>query len=225
MMISEDVETMGFENMTLSQRISDEIATKISEGVFRPGDRLLEVELTKEFGTSRAPIREALFILEKDGIVERIPRRGVFVKKRLKKELLDLYEVVYRLLEIALGKVMETYTKEQLLELQSLIIQMEETLEGKKIKTCFKLLEELQFKFFEQSGNIVLQDLYLKINIQLLPFRYISLSHPSSMEHSIAEYKLIVDGLEEHDLEKVHTTLRKKEKRALSVLEKVVDEQ
>jgi DNA-binding GntR family transcriptional regulator len=225
MKISEDVETMGFENMTLSQRISDEIATKISEGVFRPGDRLLEVELTKEFGTSRAPIREALFILEKDGIVERIPRRGVFVKKRLKKELLDLYEVVYRLLEIALGKVMETCTKEQLMEFRHLVNQMEGTLEGKKTKTYFKLLEELQFKFFEQSGNVVLQDLYLKINIQLLPFRYISLSHPSSMEHSIEEYKLIVTGLEENDIAKVHTTLRKKEKRALTILEKVVDGQ
>ncbi|MBT2689840.1 GntR family transcriptional regulator [Bacillus sp. ISL-47] len=216
---------MSFENTTLSQRISEEIAIKISEGALKPGDRLLELELTKEFGTSRAPIREALFILEKDGIVERVPRKGVFVKKRTKKELLDLYEVVYRLLEIALTKLMDSRTDVQLKKIENLIIKMEETLEGNKVKQCFDLLEELQKDFFVFSGNTVLEDLYMRINSQLIPFRYISLSYPTSMEHSIREYSEIMAGLKEKDLTRILETLKRKEKRALTVLEKFVDNQ
>ncbi|CAM3710603.1 GntR family transcriptional regulator [Aeromicrobium ponti] len=216
---------MSFENTTLSQRISEEIAIKISEGALKPGDRLLELELTKEFGTSRAPIREALFILEKDGIVERVPRKGVFVKKRTKKELLDLYEVVYRLLEIALTKLMDSRTDEQLKKIENLIIKMEETLEGNKVKQCFDLLEELQKDFFVFSGNTVLEDLYMRINGQLIPFRYISLSYPTSMEHSIREYSEIMAGLKEKDLKNILDSLKRKEKRALAILEKFVDSQ
>jgi len=216
---------MSFENTTLSQRISEIIAIKISEGALKPGDRLLELELTEEFGTSRAPIREALFILEKDGIVERVPRKGVFVKKRTKKELLDLYEVVYRLLEIALAKLNDSCTDEQLEEIGNLIIKMGETLEGNKVKQCFDLLEELQKNLFIFSGNTVLEDLYMRINSQLIPFRYISLSYPTSMEHSIREYNEILNGLKEKNLNKIHESLKRKEKRALAILEKFVNDQ
>jgi DNA-binding GntR family transcriptional regulator len=214
---------MDIENMTLSQRIAQAIATRISEGTLKPGDRLLEIEMTESFGTSRAPIREALFILEKDGIVERIPRRGVFVKKHTKKELYDLYEVVYRLLEIALQKVMDTTEESELRRLNSLITEMEKTIQGNKIKKCFHLLEELQLEFFLLSNNDVLKDLYLKMNNQLIPFRYISLSHPSSLERSTKEYREIIKGLFEKDLEKIYYNLKKKEKRALTILENVVD--
>lgn len=214
---------MSFDNATLSQRISEAIAIRVSEGKLKPGDRLLEIELTKEFGTSRAPIREALFILERDGIVERVPRKGVFVKKRTKKELFDLYEVVYRLLEIALTKLMTLYTDEQSQQLEGIIVQMEETLKEKEIKKCFSLLEELQLKFFVFSNNEVLSDLYMKINSQLIPFRYISLSHPTSMERSVAEYNEILKGLKDKDLTRILTSLKRKEERALSILEKYVD--
>ncbi|WP_264739032.1 GntR family transcriptional regulator [Cytobacillus firmus] len=216
---------MSFENTTLSQRISEEIAIKISEGALKPGDRLLELELTKEFGTSRAPIREALFILEKEGIVERVPRKGVFVKKRTKKELIDLYEVVYRLLEIAITKLKDSRTDEQLKKIENLINNMGETLEGNKVKQCFDLLEELQKDFFIFSGNTVLEDLYMRINSQLIPFRYISLSYPTSMDHSIGEYQEILIGLKEKDLQKILASLKRKEKRALAILEKFVDSQ
>jgi DNA-binding GntR family transcriptional regulator len=215
---------MGFENITLSQRISGEIAMKISEGMIKPGERLLENDLLKQFGTSRAPIREALFILEKDGVVERIPRRGVFVKKRTKKELKDLYGTVYGLLEIALKKVIDLYSNKELDELCNLIEKMEDTIEEKKVKRCFELLEEFQLRLFEISNNLVLRDLYLKINTSLMSFRYISLSYPSSLERSVEEYREIVKGLEMKDIDKVLTSLKKKETRALSILEKIVED-
>lgn len=213
---------IDFENITLSQKIAETIAVQIAEGKLKPGERLLENELTEVFGTSRAPIREALYILEKEDIVERIPRRGVFVKKHTKKELLDLYDAVYRLTEIALQKGMEQATEQQLQELQNLVNEMEATIQTREVKKCFGLLEELQKKFFDLSNNEVLKELYLKLNNRLIPFRYISLSHPSSLEKSVAEYKEIVGGLAEKSHERVIANLRIKEKRALSVLEKVV---
>jgi DNA-binding GntR family transcriptional regulator len=211
-----------FENITLSQKIAEAIALQIAEGKIKPGERLLENELTDIFGTSRAPIREALYILEKEGIVERLPRRGVFVKKHTKKELFDLYDAVYRLTEIALQKGMDIATEEQLANLKKLVSQMETNIQNRDVKKFFVLLRDLHIQFFDLSNNEVLKDLYLKLNNRLTPFRYISLSHPSSLEKSIAEYKEILKGLEEKDIERIVSNLRIKEQRALSVLEKVV---
>lgn len=219
-----DFESLGFENVTLSQKIAQAIADQIAEGKIKPGERLLEHELTAAFGTSRAPIREALYILEKEGIVERIPRRGVFVKRYSSRELFDLYDVVYRLEEIALQKVIQHASDEQLDELEKLIDQMALMVTGRNVKKFYSILEELHVKFFDLSNNLVLKELYLKINNQLRPFRYISLSYPSSLEHSLAEYREILNGLRKKDGNHVKTFLLKKEKRALTILENYAKE-
>lgn len=210
--------------MTLSQQIAQAITIQISEGKLKPGYRLLENELTEQFNTSRAPIREALYILEKDGVVERKPRRGVFVKELSKKELTDLYETVYRLLEITLVKIMTSVSEEQLSPLFKLVEEMEETIQGKEIKKCFTLLRELQMNLFVLSNNDILKELYSNINNRLAPYRYISISYPSSLESSVEEYREILNGLREKDFEKVRANLSKKENRALSILEKVVED-
>lgn len=61
-------------------------------GHLPPGQRLSESELSRQYGVSRSPIREALASLERDGLVE---RRGpaAFVRQRTEEEILDIYEV------------------------------------------------------------------------------------------------------------------------------------
>ncbi|MDQ0168420.1 GntR family transcriptional regulator [Bacillus horti] len=213
-----------FEHLTLSQRIAETIASQIVEGKLNPGERLIENELSDLFGTSRSPIREALYILESQGIVERIPRKGVLVKNYSKKEVFDLYYVVYNLTEIALKKGMETYTEEQLKALYDLIKKMEETIESREMKNCFLLIEQLHMKLFELPDNKVLEDLYQRVNMRWTTFRYLSLSHPDSLKRSIQEYKEIVISLEQKDFTRIPPILEKKKSRALSVLEKLVAE-
>ncbi|MEH7012024.1 GntR family transcriptional regulator [Neobacillus niacini] len=204
-------------NRTLSQQIADSITMEIIEGQYKPGERLYEMKLTEHFGTSRAPIREALYILEKEGIVERSPRRGVFVKNYTSKELFDLYDVIYRLEEIALEKASESISESQLIYLKDLIGQMESEAEQKKIRNYFSLMEKLQISFFEVTGNEVLKEVYTNLITRITRFRFMSLSHPLSLEHSIEEYKSIVDGLIERNYTQVKFHLKRKEKRALEI--------
>jgi DNA-binding GntR family transcriptional regulator len=212
-----------FEKSTLSQKIATEIAMRISEGMMKQGERLLENDLMESFGTSRAPIREALFILEKNGFAERIPRRGVFVKSYSKKELFDLYDTVYRLLEIVVKKIIQNTGEYSLTQLGQLVKEMEQIIQGKKVKQYFQLIEQFQMELFDLTGNLVLKDLYSRIENQLTPFRYMSLTHSSSLEMSIEEYKEILVGLKEKDEMVALNGLHKKEMRALCILEKVID--
>jgi DNA-binding GntR family transcriptional regulator len=64
---------------SLAEQAADSIVTGISSGALKPGQRLVETELAGILNMSRVPLREALKILEAQGIVESIPHRGTYV--------------------------------------------------------------------------------------------------------------------------------------------------
>lgn len=84
-----DVESNTKQGVSLAAKISSALRRDLSEGVFRPGDRLpSESELTREYSVSRTVVREAIAILRADGLVEARKGAGVFaVKVKPAKEL------------------------------------------------------------------------------------------------------------------------------------------
>lgn len=72
---------------------SELIRTAIVDGRLAPGRRLKEEELARELGMSRTPIREALLILQSDGLVESYPRRGAVVRSYAVEDLDDVYQL------------------------------------------------------------------------------------------------------------------------------------
>ncbi|MEJ8472879.1 GntR family transcriptional regulator [Roseibium algae] len=81
------------ETTDLVQQIARQISDAIVSGRFKPAERLNELRLSQEFGTSRAPVREAARLLESQGLVVSSPRRGFFVRTLSAKDLDDIYEL------------------------------------------------------------------------------------------------------------------------------------
>ena len=69
------------------RRLRDEILS----GALEPGARIVEEQLTRRFGTSRAPLREALRLLGQQGLVEHLPRRGVRVAQLSPRDIDELF--------------------------------------------------------------------------------------------------------------------------------------
>jgi DNA-binding GntR family transcriptional regulator len=78
---------------TSAIRVHDALRAAILEGEIAPGARLRAEALAERFGTSRTPIREALLMLEREGLVSVEPHRGAIVRSFDAADLLDLYEV------------------------------------------------------------------------------------------------------------------------------------
>jgi len=74
---------------TVTGRLRDDILS----GELAPGDRIVEEQLTRRFGISRAPLREALRLLGQQGLVEHLPRRGVRVATLSEPEVDELFEL------------------------------------------------------------------------------------------------------------------------------------
>ena len=82
-----------FVNTPLRQRLKEALLRRILGGHYHPGERLIELRIAEEFGTSQGPVREALRELEATGLVTNIPRRGTYVAEVMSEGLREIYTV------------------------------------------------------------------------------------------------------------------------------------
>jgi DNA-binding GntR family transcriptional regulator len=83
--------------------LCDRVRQGILEGRFAPGQRLIARDLIEDIGTSRGPIREAFHRLEADGLVDLIPNRGASVRRLLRREVRELFQIRESLEGLAAG--------------------------------------------------------------------------------------------------------------------------
>ncbi|TXI57788.1 MAG: GntR family transcriptional regulator [Mycolicibacterium mageritense] len=77
----------------LREIIGDEIRSRIFDGRFQPGDRLVERDLAEMFSASRHPVREALRTLQREGLAESLPSRGLVVSTLDQRQVTDLFGI------------------------------------------------------------------------------------------------------------------------------------
>lgn len=92
-------------NIAISEHAADQIRLAIIKGVFRPGERLIEKQLTEELNLSRHPVREALRRLSQEGLVDMRPNRGAVVAKLEPSSILEVYSIRAALGELALREI------------------------------------------------------------------------------------------------------------------------
>jgi DNA-binding GntR family transcriptional regulator len=85
----------------LGQQIREILLERIFKGELQPGDRIVELQLANELGTSQAPVREALRELQSLGFVEHQPYRGTRVRRITEDELAEIFPVRAALEELA----------------------------------------------------------------------------------------------------------------------------
>ena len=102
------------EYLPLRDVVFQTLRRAILMGELEPGERLMELALTEKLGVSRTPVREAIRMLEKEGLVEMIPRKGAAVSRITEKDLQDVLEVRCALEELAVGIACERMTEDDI---------------------------------------------------------------------------------------------------------------
>lgn len=101
----------------LPEQIASELSTRVVHGVYAPGYRLIEAVLSKEFGVSHGPIRDALRILQNSGLVTIHPYRGAHVTELSVREVRDLYQVRAALVSTRAKWIAEDPERQTILQL------------------------------------------------------------------------------------------------------------
>ncbi|MDV7394610.1 GntR family transcriptional regulator, partial [Arthrospira platensis SPKY1] len=91
--------------LSIPEQIASRVGERILNGAMQPGERIGEQELANEFAVSRGPVREALRILEREGLVTILVRRGAIVTELSTQEIRELMEVRAGLFEVVIRKL------------------------------------------------------------------------------------------------------------------------
>ncbi|MED1793600.1 GntR family transcriptional regulator [Brevibacillus nitrificans] len=193
-------------NNALSNLIKERITEDILFGNVQPGEKLIETQYADRLGTSRAPIREAFYLLELEGLVKKIPRKGTVVKGFTAEEMKDLLEIRNFLEEQAINKLGNTANSEFLNKMERLLIQMEENRDDRS--SYAKLNYEFHFQLILASRSDVLKNFYSRLGTPLLLLQSMSFMGEKSIEKSLQEHKELISLIKQQELEKALTLLR-----------------
>jgi DNA-binding GntR family transcriptional regulator len=112
--------------VSLVEQIAEFLTNAIIEGELETGERLVENELRRRFGISRGPIREAFRILEQNGLISNIPRKGAFVRKITQKDIEENFPVRACLEALAARLAVSHLTPEHFAEMKLNLARMDE---------------------------------------------------------------------------------------------------
>jgi DNA-binding GntR family transcriptional regulator len=110
------------EVLSIKQLVYNNLRNRIISGELPPGSRLLELELSDEMDVSRAPIREAFNMLEKDGFVKIIPRKGVVVSDVTIDDIYAIWEMRMLIEPYAARVTLDSIPSEEIEELEKEIL-------------------------------------------------------------------------------------------------------
>lgn len=188
---------------TLAHQLARDIAKRIIEGHYKPGLSLREIPLAEDFGVSRTSLREALRILERDGVVRIEPRRGASVTMLSTDELVEIYQVRAALLGLAMGMFCNTCDDGDLKWLQDRLIAMKGIEEGDKNRAAMQhadISAQMARYIYSRSGNNLLIQMLSKMSSQIARYTLVGLSAPQRRLESCATWMLVIEAIGARDM-------------------------
>ncbi|WCK56626.1 GntR family transcriptional regulator [Aneurinibacillus sp. Ricciae_BoGa-3] len=190
----------------LSNLIKESITEDIMRGRLRSGDKLIEAKYAEEFGTSRAPIREAFYLLTLEGIAKKIPRKGTVVQGYSREEIGDVLAIRGFIEDLALQRIKQPNIADCLNTLDEIVNQMEHNLKDKA--EYARLNYNFHYQFILASENEVINDLYTRIGAPLLSLQTMSFIEEQSIRNSYKEHRSIIGHLRSGDIEQARKQLQ-----------------
>ncbi|MEW5568816.1 GntR family transcriptional regulator [Rossellomorea marisflavi] len=155
---------------SLPEKVYHHLLQQILNGVIKAGEKIIEEDIARDLGTSRAPVREALYLLKVDGIAERIPRIGTIVKDFSDKEIIEYNDAVIGLLQSATEQSQPKWDDTNRHRLQVLGDEADEACRLEDVQLYQSRVEQLITHVFIVSDNKALMRFYKEANHILMVF-------------------------------------------------------
>ncbi|MCI8859433.1 MAG: GntR family transcriptional regulator [Lachnospiraceae bacterium] len=175
----------------------------ILKGELKPGERLMELQLASKLGVSRTPIREAIRMLELEGLAVTFPRKGAEVAKMTEKDMEDVLQIRRALDELAVGLACDNMTEEKLEQLYKAMIRFEESTRSGDVKQTAQTDMEFHEVIYQAADNPKLVNMLNNLREQMYRYRVEYLKNDDVYPRLIEEHQKIYEGLKQKDKETV----------------------
>ncbi|KAA0971979.1 GntR family transcriptional regulator [Aureimonas fodinaquatilis] len=193
--------------VSIVERVYEQLKDLAIRFKLLPGDRVNEVELARQLGVSRTPLREALNRLVSEGFLIFVPGKGFFRRSLDVKEIFDLYEM-RQALEMALAEMaVQRATPEKIQEIRDfLVVSMTED-PNRTVNDLVSLDEEFHERMASLSGNLEMLHTLRTINARIRFIRWVNMEN-GRRRQTQCEHEAILDAIANHDVEKARSLLQ-----------------
>jgi DNA-binding GntR family transcriptional regulator len=189
-------------------QITEFLTESIIEGRYESGQRMIENELQKKFGVSRSPIRESFRILEKNGFVVNVPRKGTFVRRMTRKYIEEIFPIRPLLEGLAARLAAKQLTSEETKEMESALSGMAEAGAKNDFKSYLKFHFDYHMVYIEGSRNDSLIGILENLMRHAVWFRLSYLWHQENYEDAICTHREILNLFIRKDTNRVETLVK-----------------
>jgi DNA-binding GntR family transcriptional regulator len=170
--------------------------------------RLDERQLSELLGVSRTPIREALTLLEQEGFVRLQPRRGIFVIRKTKREILDMIVAWAALESMAARLAVEHASDESIRRLWDLFRDFTEENAMEHVGEYSEVNIAFHKNIIRLSGSALLQELTDNLFIHMRAIRKLTIGQENRAKRSVHDHKEIIKALERRDADLAERLVR-----------------
>jgi len=209
---------------TIAQHAVEGLRRALTSGELAPGDKVRQEEIADALGISLSPVREALAVLEQEGQVTYLPRRGYFVTELDVDDLREIYELRALLEERAARRALPLLDEDALERVAIAARDCARAVEGGDVAAELEANRRFHFGLLESPG----QNHTLRV-IRLLwdsteTYRAMYYNAPEARHEAIAAHDRIMAAARAHDPDGLTTELQTHRAEALTRLEHVLSE-
>ena len=184
------------QTLSLPEQIAERIGNAIIRGGHEPGARIQEQEVADQFKVSRGPVREALRILERDGLVRIHARRGAQVTQLNVGEVNDLFEVRISLIGLAARLAAERRVPDFLRRLRAGVERLSGIARNGDADAYASAVYRQNVMLAESSGNHFLRNMVFSLAHQTLRYSRLGLSTPKRRVQSLRNWRRLLAAVQ-----------------------------
>jgi DNA-binding GntR family transcriptional regulator len=161
--------------------------------------RLDERALSADLGVSRTPIREAMTLLEQEGFVRTLPRRGIYVVRKTKREIVEIITVMAALESMAARLVAFQAADDEIAELRRLMDAFHDGTDGERLEEYSDANIAFHQAIIRMSGCALLAEMTENLFIHMRAIRKVTIHQDNRAARSIVDHMAIIEALERRD--------------------------
>ncbi len=188
------------EYLPLRDVVFQTLRQAILTGELKPGERLMEIHLANRLGVSRTPIREAIRMLELEGLVTMIPRKGAEVSRISVQDISDVLEVRGSLDALAVRLACERITKEEIEMLEAAAANFEEAVKTGDLTAVAGADVDFHDKITASTKNKRLIQLMNNLAERVYRYRMEYIKNTKNHENLIREHAQILSYIKKKDV-------------------------
>lgn len=163
--------------------------------------RLDERVLSESLGVSRTPIREALTLLEQEGFLRMIPRRGIYIVRKTKREIIEMIQMWAALESMAARLATQVATDDEIQSLRHMFDNFMSALPAEHLQEYSEANITFHQRIVELSRSKIINETIKNVFLHVRAIRRMTISQDDRASRSITEHFRIIEALERRDTE------------------------